>query len=222
MHNISQRELEEGRVQYVMHGKDHEKNRCVFLAAWTVAQGCCEATWACGRDAAAARGPLLRRCALTLVNLWARAHVFHQFHFFRLGETMPHVLLRRVRSGHFYPAGNWVIPSQGRGMVRRRAEACWRMLTDPKSMGITDVSAVFFEYCRDRYSQGEAAVESGVAASAAAEPCDASSDGSSPSVARVFELAGQRRARRAAAAATQTPAAEHDLSEGVRLSAWFA
>ena len=50
--------------------------------------------------------------------------MFYQFHFYRLHEEMPHVLLRMVRSGHFYPAGSWVIPSQGKGMVRRRAEAC--------------------------------------------------------------------------------------------------
>ncbi len=56
---------------------------------------------------------------------------------------MPHVLLRMVRSGHFYPAGNWVIPSQGKGMVRRRAEACWRMLTEPQHTDMADVGAVF-------------------------------------------------------------------------------
>ncbi len=36
MHNISQQELEEGQVQYVMYGKDHEKNRCIFLARESV------------------------------------------------------------------------------------------------------------------------------------------------------------------------------------------
>ena len=79
------------------------------------------------------------RMALTLSNLWSRAHVFHQFNFHRLGESMPHVLLRMVRSGHFYPAGTWVIPSQGRGMVRRRAEACWKMLTDAEHTSMADM-----------------------------------------------------------------------------------
>ena len=91
------------------------------------------------------------RCALTLTNLWGRAHVYHQFHPFRLQEELPHVLLRMVRSGHFYPAANWVIPTQGRGMVRRRALSCWKMLTDPQSCVMSDVDAVFFEDCRDRY-----------------------------------------------------------------------
>ena len=28
LHNISQEEVEEGQIQYVLHGKDHDKNRC--------------------------------------------------------------------------------------------------------------------------------------------------------------------------------------------------
>ena len=56
---------------------------------------------------------------------------------------MPHVLLRMVRNGHFFPAGNCVIPSQGKGMVRRRAEACWKMLTEPEHTCMSDVDAVF-------------------------------------------------------------------------------
>lgn len=88
--------------------------------------------------------------ALMLMNLWGRAHVFYQFNVrHRLVEDVPHVLLRMVRSGNFYPAGTWVIPSQGRGMVRRRANACWKMLTDPEHTSMADIAAVFFEDCRD-------------------------------------------------------------------------
>ncbi len=36
-------------------------------------------------------------------------------------------------------------------MVRRRADACWKMLTDPERTSIADISAVFFEDCRERY-----------------------------------------------------------------------
>ena len=39
---------------------------------------------------------------------------------------------------------------EGRGMVRKRAEACWRMLTDPQRATISDIDAVFFED-KDRY-----------------------------------------------------------------------
>ena len=88
---------------------------------------------------------------LTLTNLWGRAHVFYRFNFCRLGEDMPHALLRMVRSGHFYPAGTWVIPSQGKGMVRSCANACWRMLTDPEQTSMADIAAVFFEDCSERY-----------------------------------------------------------------------
>ena len=30
LHNISQANVVEGQVQYVPHGKDHEKSRCVI------------------------------------------------------------------------------------------------------------------------------------------------------------------------------------------------
>ena len=106
---------------------------------------------------------------------------------------MPHVLLRMVRSSHFFAAGNWVIPSQGKGIMRRRAEACWRMLTEPERTCMPDVDSVFFRDCRDRYFMTPPAH--------AFELGEGMQEGESPSVARVFALAAQRRAERAAAAA---------------------
>ena len=42
----------------------------------------------------------------------------HQKREFQLyHEELPHGLLRVIRSGHFFPAGNWVISSQGRVMM---------------------------------------------------------------------------------------------------------
>jgi hypothetical protein len=41
------------------------------------------------------------RCRLDLNNLWGRASVFYKFNFYRIGETLPHVLLRMVRGGRF-------------------------------------------------------------------------------------------------------------------------
>ena len=85
------------------------------------------------------------------MNLWARADLFYRFNFLRMGEPLTRVLLRMMRSGRFYPSGRWVIPNQGRGMVSRRADAAWRMLTEPHRTDIQDIGAVFFEDCRDRY-----------------------------------------------------------------------
>ena len=119
--------------------------------------------------------------------------MFYQFHFFRLHETMPHVLLRMVRSGHFYPAGNWVIPSQGRGMVRKRAEACWRMLTHPQSTSIADVESVFFED-RDRYHHDIPD----------REILPADEPAVSPSVTLIFARAQQRVANKASGAQAAT------------------
>ncbi len=58
---------------------------------------------------------------------------------------------------------------------------------------MSDVDAVFFEDCRDRYFTGAADTPSVLAA----EPGEGMGDCKSPSVARVFELAVQRRAERA-------------------------
>ena len=70
-------------------------------------------------EAASPKHNVAHKCCLDLNNLWGRASVFYKFNFYRIGETLPHVLLRMVRGGRFYPSGRWVIPSQGRGMVRR-------------------------------------------------------------------------------------------------------
>ena len=61
---------------------------------------------------------------MTLTNLWARVMVVHRFHFWRVSELLPHVLLRMVRSGCFYPAGNWVIPTQRRATRGHQAHRC--------------------------------------------------------------------------------------------------
>ena len=71
LHNISQEEVEEGQVQYVLHGKDYEKNRLlrplVFLLQQTFLFPIAVSNLA----------HLCRRMALTLTNVWGRAHVFH-------------------------------------------------------------------------------------------------------------------------------------------------
>lgn len=90
--------------------------------------------------------------------------MFYKFNFYRIGETLPHVLLRMVRGGRSYPLGRWVIPSQGRGMVRRRAEASWRMLTEPEHTDLSDIGAVFFEDYRDMYYSEQAEQETAMAA----------------------------------------------------------
>ena len=82
-------------------------------------------------------------------------------------------------------------------MVCRRAEACWRMLTEPEHTRMSDVAAVFFEDCRDRHFTGELDTPTALVAQLG----EGMGDCESPSVARVFELAEQRRAERAAAAA---------------------
>ena len=84
VHNITQQDVGEGQVQYVMYGKDLEKNRCDGLHHSAL----CLQSGSCGGP-----GPsrcCVCRCALTLTNLWARARVFYQSYFFRLHESIAH------------------------------------------------------------------------------------------------------------------------------------
>ena len=129
---------------------------------------------------------------------------------------MPHVLLRMVRSGHFYPAGNWVIPTQGRGMVRKRAEACWRMLTDPQHTSMADVDAMFFMDVRYRHFEG--AIPQDPTPPVPAELGESVQHDvpvvpvGSPSVACVFALADEREARRVTAEAEGRTGVEEPCS----------
>ena len=73
-------------------------------------------------------------------------------------------------------------------MVRRRANACWKMLTDPEHTSAADIAAVFFEDCRERYYMH--ATDPPSPDDVAAVPCG---EGPSPAVTRVFEMAARRR-----------------------------
>ena len=127
------------------------------------------------------------------MNLWARMSVFYRFHFWRVHESMPHVLLRMVRSGHFYPAGNWVVPTAGKGMVFGRAEACWKMLTNPQETNMMDVHLVFFEESKFRYTHGPTPDVT------PAEDAEMHAAGTNTSMAaKVMKMAAQRATDRAA------------------------
>ena len=100
-------------------------------------------------------------------------------------------------------------------MVRRRAEACWKMLTEPKNTCMPNVDAVFFKDCLDRYFTGSLETPS----AQAPELGEGMEDCESPSVARVFQLAEQRCAARAAPAkqaAERSPALQCHVA-GVQL-----
>ena len=73
-------------------------------------------------------------------------------------------------------------------MVRRRADACWKMLTEAEHTVMADIAAVFFEDVRERYYMhvGDPPAP------------DDSSDlrfdqAPSPAVTKVFKMAAQRR-----------------------------
>ena len=195
MHNISQEDVERGQVQYVMHGKEMEKNRYAefMLGLCNAYLTFCVAHVQCHLFIVFDVHVGMCRIALSLVNLWARMGVFYRFHFWRVHESMPHVLLRMVRSGHFYPAGAWVVPTAGKGMVIGRAEACWKMLTVPQETNMMDVHLVFFEDSKFRYTHDPAPDITPT------EEAEISASGAATSmVAKVMQLARQRAANQAA------------------------
>ena len=60
-------------------------------------------------------------------------------------HTLLQVLTAMIRTGKFYPVAKWVAPFAGRGMDPDRAEAAFRMMTEPETCMPADVARVFFE-----------------------------------------------------------------------------
>lgn len=60
-------------------------------------------------------------------------------------DNMAFVLQHMIRSRKFVPSAQWIVPFQGKGMVRERAQAAWRMLAAPEEVDISDVDLVFYD-----------------------------------------------------------------------------
>ena len=88
-------------------------------------------------------------------------------------------------------------------MVRRRADACWKMLTDAEHTSAADFAVVFFEDCRERYY---------IHVNDPPSPDDVSGmhfdDTPSPSVTKVFEVAARRRDSTTSVDASHRPSRE--------------
>jgi hypothetical protein len=79
-------------------------------------------------------------------NIMARALHFY-LHSRTNYDSVPsidHVLLAMLRSGHFYPSPKFIVPFQGMGMDYIRCTSLWRVMTEPGSTTLKDVSELFF------------------------------------------------------------------------------
>lgn len=90
-------------------------------------------------------GPLKNKALLTTATLLQRALIYHTYHDReRTSCDLDQVLLRMVQSGMYFPAANWVIPFQGKGMPLPRAAAAWKMMIAPQTVTLHDIHLVFF------------------------------------------------------------------------------
>lgn len=91
------------------------------------------------------------RIALDCNNFGCRVSIFERYNYKKPGESLQHILLRMVRGGKFYPSCKWVVPMQGHGLDRNRAEAWFRMLKNPRDTMFDDIAGVFFDDSKWRY-----------------------------------------------------------------------
>lgn len=104
--------------------------------------------------------PLKHRIALGPNNVFDRAVLFYNFHERKNPRiSLPGVLTHMIKTGKYYPSAQWVVPHQGQGWDRDRANTCWRMLIRPEETGIDDVNFVFGKrgdcYYEDTYDLGQ-------------------------------------------------------------------
>lgn len=74
---------------------------------------------------------------------------------FHLGDLHPEravqdwdireVLWHMIRTKRYCPHAHWCIPQQGKGMWWGKAQALWRLCTDPENATQDDINIVFFE-----------------------------------------------------------------------------
>lgn len=115
-HNVSQEQIEVGKMEYIKHGK----------------------------------GDLKGKVLLDMRNLYQKAHIFYER---KMPNSAPRneisliqVLTQMMRTGVFYPAASWVVPTAGRGMPMWRANSLWKCMTTPEDMKEEDVANIFFEH----------------------------------------------------------------------------
>ncbi len=88
---------------------------------------------------------LKNRTVLSGRNMFDKAMHFHMFRMGRAGNmTLQRVLLKMLQTGKYTPAATWIMPTAGRGMDVERANALWRVCTEPKSTSPEDVVSIFF------------------------------------------------------------------------------
>ena len=107
-------------------------------------------------------GPRKSRIVLTYDNFWDRAQTYFEY-------KCPHRSLIRcvldlsvsmMRSGLYLPSARWMVrASSGEGMDVDKAEAMWRMCTEPSEVSADDCQKIFFKNRTARYFEDGAGSE---------------------------------------------------------------
>lgn len=91
-------------------------------------------------------GDLKNKAVISVHTLFERATTFYKMkmraHYER--PSLAHVLLRMHRTGKYYPAANWVVPTAGQGMSVQRANAAWLMSVSPAEVQLQHIMHVYF------------------------------------------------------------------------------
>lgn len=115
-HNISQEEIEDGKMEYIKYGKGDIKGKVT----------------------------LDMRNLMCRANLFYQKKMPHSQP--RNEIPLLQVLTTMMKTGVYYPTAAWVVPNAGRGMPMWRANSLWKCMVNPEHVDETDIANVFFEH----------------------------------------------------------------------------
>jgi hypothetical protein len=115
-HNVSQEQIETGKMEYIKHGKGDLKGKVLLDMRNLYQKAHIFYERKMPNSAPRNEIPLLQ------------------------------VLTKMLQTGVFYPAACWVVPTAGRGMPMWRADSLWKCMTTPEDIQEEDVANIFFEH----------------------------------------------------------------------------
>jgi hypothetical protein len=125
-HNISQEEMDEGKLEYIKYGKGDVKGKVIL----DMKNLMCKANMYYQRK---------------MPNAQPRNEI-----------PLVQVLTTMMKTGIYYPTAAWVVPNAGRGMPMWRANSLWKCMVTPDEVDETDIANVFFEHDTEEPVEKEA------------------------------------------------------------------
>lgn len=139
-----------GKGLHTWHGllgycqKDmHEKHYCTFKSNNITDE---DLAFGCDLYCLFGNGDLKNKSVVSTHTIFERASTFYKMkmrsHYDQ--PSLAQVLLRMHRTGKYYPAAQWVVPTAGHGMSITRANAAWLMAVSPADVKMKHVMNVYF------------------------------------------------------------------------------